>query len=58
MLQVVLKVPEVVRRCWRLFDGAGGCAKVLETALDMLEVVNGVRRVLWVLGFMLWHAVL
>ena len=47
MLEVALKVTEIVLKVLEVV------LKVLESALYMLEIVNGVRCVLWVLGFML-----
>jgi len=58
VLEVARKVTEVVRKVLEVVRKALDVVrKVLEAALYMLDVVNGVRRVLWVLGHAL-HAVL
>ena len=50
-------VLEAVENCALYAVGTAGdalCAEVLEVMLYMLEVVNGVRRVQWVLEF-IWR---
>ncbi len=51
VLEIVRKASEIVRKALNVVR------KALEAALYMLDVVNGVRRVQWVLGHAL-HAIL